>query len=580
LSSPFADLVGAKRSRIPSPGRALLVLAAVTAIALAVGATVLTAPAWSKSAAPFARTLRQGDHGRDVQTLQRWLNAVGLPTSADGVFGPHTRQSASRFQAAAGLHPVSGVVGVRTATTLQTWIGQHRRIGDPPPPFRRALRQGDHGADVRTLQRWLSAVGLQTSADGLFGPHTRQAAASFQAAARLNPVTGVVGIATAMTLRRWVSQHKHVSSGSTSTGTATGTGAGGWVFPIRPMSVVAPPSSWTLDQGIDISTIGGACGSNAVEVAVGSGTIVDEGISGFGPDAPILLLDSGSLAGRYVYYGHAKPALVSVGEHVSRGQPIAEVGCGRVGISSGPHLEIGISKPGGPPCCPGMRQTSPEMYDLIRPLYRGGSAADLTTSLAAAIDGVGAWGASVAAPSQRAARAPHRRPARSARPERPAGPVARARPHHKGRTPQRHTPRTHPRHVVPVRNRAHRPIRAVDLIPSLHAHHATVSLPAAGRLTVAWYGERAPGAHHAVLIARATVRAARATRVAVTITLTPVGRAFLAQAHTGTLTARATFRPAQGAQRRVQRRVVRCTRVAHRTAWRLLSAPRPCTGTA
>jgi murein DD-endopeptidase MepM/ murein hydrolase activator NlpD len=149
------------------------------------------------------------------------------------------------------------------------------------------------------------------------------------------------------------------SSSGPSVGSSQVASGGGFTFPL-PKGAASPPGTWTLDQGVDIAAPGGT-----PLLAVGSGTIVLHGIGGFGPSAPVLHLDSG----QYVYYGHAGPGnMLPIGTHVGAGQVISEVGSGIVGISSGPHLEIGFCDSSGTPLGGG---TASQMMAQLRGSYGG-----------------------------------------------------------------------------------------------------------------------------------------------------------------------------------------------------------------
>ncbi len=134
-----------------------------------------------------------------------------------------------------------------------------------------------------------------------------------------------------------------------------------FVFPM-PRGDVSPPATWTEDNGVDIAAPAGT-----PELAVCSGTVVLHGIGGFGPSTPVLHCDQPLSGYDFVYYGHAGAGdWVSIGTHLAQGQTVSEVGYGIVGISTGPHLEIGFADASGSPIG---SSSAPAMMSLLRAAY-------------------------------------------------------------------------------------------------------------------------------------------------------------------------------------------------------------------
>ncbi|MFD4861637.1 peptidoglycan-binding protein [Streptomyces atratus] len=118
--------------------------------------------------------IKTGTRGVNVTTAQHLLAAAGHSTTADGIYGPATRNAAAAFQRSHGL-AADGIIGPNTWNKLiQT------------------VRTGSSGSAVKAAQAQLAGYGNRIAVDGAFGPATRNATAAFQRSHGLT-ADGIIG---------------------------------------------------------------------------------------------------------------------------------------------------------------------------------------------------------------------------------------------------------------------------------------------------------------------------------------------------------------------------------------------------
>ncbi len=142
----------------------------------------------------LSATLRYGDRGDDVLTLQNRLIELGYLTgSADGSYGVSTKQAVVAFQKANSLVR-DGVTGTKTQAILFSTSAIANTVSTST-----TLKEGSVSAAVTDLQERLITLGYLTgSADGVFGTKTALALISFQ---KQNGLTAD-GIAGTRTLKK------------------------------------------------------------------------------------------------------------------------------------------------------------------------------------------------------------------------------------------------------------------------------------------------------------------------------------------------------------------------------------------
>lgn len=122
-------------------------------------------------------TITASSSSGKIKALQYLLNARGISTTVDGVYGPQTSRNVRTFQSRVGI-TVDGVAGPVTLGKLIS-----------------TRQYGSTGSAVKAIQRRLTDNGFATTVDGQFGPGTRSKVIAFQKKFGLTQ-DGVVGPVT------------------------------------------------------------------------------------------------------------------------------------------------------------------------------------------------------------------------------------------------------------------------------------------------------------------------------------------------------------------------------------------------
>ena len=163
---------------------------------------VTNAPVENVSQSPPAAPLKEGDTGRDVESIQLRLNRISqnypaipkiVPT--DGFFGENTKRAVTEFQRVFGLTP-DGIVGNATwykiqfiynaVKNLYSVNSEGLKYGDLPQFYQGELRLGDESSGTLVLQYYLEYIALfvptvqSVKPDGIFGKETESSVISFQ----------------------------------------------------------------------------------------------------------------------------------------------------------------------------------------------------------------------------------------------------------------------------------------------------------------------------------------------------------------------------------------------------------------